>query len=44
MICESQFNCKNCQNDFKCFAECIRFIYDTNEDAEDNFEEERKEN
>lgn len=38
MICESQSKCKNCHNDFKCFAICSRFIYDTNEDAKDNFE------
>jgi hypothetical protein len=37
MICESQGRCKNCQNDFKCYACCNRFIYDQNEDAEDNF-------
>jgi hypothetical protein len=40
MICESQSKCKNCHNDFKCFACCNRFIYDQNDDAEDNFEEE----
>jgi hypothetical protein len=44
MICESQSKCNNCQNVFKCFAECKRFIYDQNEDAKDNFELEDKNN
>jgi hypothetical protein len=43
MICESQGRCKNRDNDFKCFAICSRFIYDQNEDAEDNFELESEE-
>lgn len=42
MICESQLRCKNCQNELKCYAGCNRFIYDQNDDAEDNFELEKE--
>lgn len=37
MICESQAKCINCQEDLKCYSNCSEYLYQKNENAQNNF-------